>query len=350
MKTVKKFTEEEFLTYNQIVKKHEKEPAPSFVWAGITQQSIGTFFGPPKSGKTTFCECLAIHLAVGRKKFFDQKLEGKPRKVLFLGLEESWIMRVKRNRNQALDLTEDEKKLLGTNYCYQGIDFLRIISKPQDWNRLRKLIVASGADIVFIDSVTRLNHGSLDKGSDAEKIMLNLRDICLDLKITLVCIHHTPKIGNSPLSMDSMRGSVVFAQESDFIIGVRKAVGGTRYLKNIEFRYMECDDSKVFKFEFTQNSNIKFLGTGNEYEILEGMDGRIAADSRSKIVDIVSSACKRKSTKELVTAIKKELGIEERQIKSFLSDLVKHGKIKRPERGYYCSINCPEKGGNDEEE
>ncbi|MEW4922633.1 AAA family ATPase [Algibacter sp. 2305UL17-15] len=343
--------EKGYLTFEEIVKLYDKEPPITYLWSGIIEKSIGMFFAPPKSGKSTLCECLGMHLAVGRKEFMGFELDGKPRKIMFIGLEESWIMRVRRNKSQYQTLTEPEKLLYNSNYTYQPTEYLRLVSNDKDWARLKKTIKDSGAEIVFIDSITRLNHGSLEKSSDAEKIMLKLRNLCLDLKITLICIHHTPKIGNRPLTMDCMKGSVVFAQEADFIIGLRNTNNKVRYLKNIEFRYKEVDDSVIHQFKFTQNSTIDYQGTNTEYELLEATDGRRADNHRDVIIKKIKELeCKALSTSDLVTILKKELGIEERQIKSLLSDLVESKLINRPKRGFYSSVNCTKIDFGDEEE
>lgn len=349
--SVKDTKEKGYLTYEEIVKLYDKEPPITYLWSGIIENSIGIFFAPPKSGKSTLCECLGMHIAVGKEEFMGFNLDGKPRKVMFIGLEESWMMRVMRNKKQYETLTESEKLLFNTNYTYQPTKYLRLISNDKDWAILKKTIKDSGAQVVFIDSITRLNHGSLEKSSDAEKIMLKLRNIGQDLKITLICIHHTPKIGNRPLTMDCMKGSVVFAQEADFIIGLRNTNNKVRYLKNIEFRYKEVDDSVIHQFQFTQNSTIDYQGTNTEYELLEATDGRRADNHRDFIIKKIKELeCRAESTANLVKTLKKELGIEERQIKELLRDLVENNKISKPKRGFYASINCDEIMYSDEEE
>ncbi|MFD1616088.1 AAA family ATPase [Gelatiniphilus marinus] len=342
--------EKGYLTYEEIVKLYEKEPPITYLWSGIVENSMGIFFAPPKSGKSTLCECLGMHLAVGRKEFMGFNLDGNPRKVIFIGLEEHWKMRARRNISQYQTLNDAEQLLYNTNFTYQPKEYLRLISKDSDWARLKKTIKSSEAQVVFIDSITRLNHGSLEKSSDAEKIMLKLRNLSQDLNITLICIHHTPKIGNRSLTMDCMKGSVVFAQEADFIIGLRNTNNKVRYLKNIEFRYKEVDDSVIHQFQFTQNSTIDYQGTGTEWELLEGTDGRRADNHRNSIIKKIKELeCKPVSTADLVKILKKEIGLEERQIKEHLRDLVNGGKIKKPKHGFYISMDCSNKVENDEE-
>ena len=119
---------------------------------------------------------------------------------------------------------------------------------------MENLIEESEASTVVIDSITRLNHGRLEESKTAEEILQKLREMSYRQGITLICIHHTPKMNGRPLTMDSIKGSSVFAQESDFAIGVNKANNGQRYLKNVFFRYAPDDFETVTTMSI--NSNI----------------------------------------------------------------------------------------------
>lgn len=109
-------------TYLEMLEEVKKRPKRRFLWAGINDKSFGIVFGPSKSGKTIFCENLALKLAVGADSFFGSKLLGEPVKVLFVGLEEFWANRIERNQKQYSVLAEGEKKLFEVNYLYQHMD------------------------------------------------------------------------------------------------------------------------------------------------------------------------------------------------------------------------------------
>lgn len=348
---MKENKEKGFLTFKEVEDFHQKQPPEKFLWNGITEGSTGIVFGPSKSGKTTLCECLAMSLCVGKPSFLDFKLDTQPKKIIFLGLEEHWKMRAGRNRKQKEGLTETEKELYGENYLYQPYNYTKTVTTPKDWKQLEQTIKSSGADVAFIDSITRLNHGDLSKGNDAALIMQRLKEICHKLGITIICIHHTPKIGNNPLTMDAMKGSSTFAQEADFIIGVRKTYSGRRYLKNVEFRYCGFEEGVVYEFRLSERVTTDFVGKATEYELLEQSDGRRADNNREHIIKLLNNmACKKISTKDLVFKLKPDLGIQERQIKSLLSELVASKLIKRPKKGFYLSLDCSQKPETDEEE
>ncbi len=159
------------LTLKEILKEYETRPRPKFLWNGIKEGSFGLVFGPSKSGKTIFCENLAMCLAYGAKEFFGYELDGNPKKVIFIGLEEFWLSRAERNKMQYEVLSDDQKKLVDENFMCQAIGFKNKIYSEKDWEDLETLIRGSKAKVVFIDSITRMNPGKLENSADAEKVM-----------------------------------------------------------------------------------------------------------------------------------------------------------------------------------
>lgn len=331
--------EKSYLTFKEMMVEYKKRPKINYLWSGVKEKSFGLLFGPSKSGKTIFCENLAMSLAIGRNDYFGYSLPGKPKKVLFIGLEEYWEMRMDRNSKQFEALNQKERTLLELNYLYQKIDFNRHIHKKEDWKKLRTLIEESDSEIVFIDSITRMNHGSLEDSKTAEVIMQRLRNICYDLSITLFCVHHTPKMYDKPITMDSIKGSSVFAQESDFAIGVNRTNKGYRYIKNVFFRYASPDDLKVKEFEIQDNYWLSYLLEITESKVLERSDRRRNDNKRKVIVDYINNnSSMTHKTKDLVNYFEGKLSIKERQVKNYLSSLVAEQEIMNPSNGIYVSL------------
>ncbi|WNH13851.1 AAA family ATPase [Thalassobellus suaedae] len=338
------------LTFKEVLKELKTRPKPKFLWHGIKEKSFGLVFGPSKSGKTIFCENLAMKLAYGAKEFFGYELDGKPKKILFVGLEEFWENRAERNKIQYNTLNDVQKKLVDDNYMYQGLDFQSRILSDKDWTELKHLIKDSGAEVVFIDSITRMNPGKLEDSSDAEKVMQRLRNICYDLGVTLICIHHTPKMYDKPLVMDSIKGSSVFAQESDFALGINRTSKGVRYLKDIFFRYAPDDNEKVNEFSISSETWLECYGDADEGEILNRSDRRRVDDNRDKIIQYFdSNTCTAFETAQLVRHFTTSLTIKERQVKYYLSELVKEKKISNPKKGKYKSNKCSDDDEGKEE-
>ena len=51
------------------------------------EKSFGLVFGPSKSGKTIFCENLAMSIAMGKTDFFGYKLDGIPKKEYWIQMQ-----------------------------------------------------------------------------------------------------------------------------------------------------------------------------------------------------------------------------------------------------------------------
>ncbi len=340
------------LKLSEVFVRYKLKPKRNFIWGGIMEKSFGIFFGPSKSGKTVFCENLAMNLATGRSEYFGNRLKGLPIVVLFVGLEEFWENRAARNKQQYETFSEAERKLLDENYHYQSYDFKRHLTTIEHFKDLEELIRNSGAEVIFIDSLTRLNHGTMEDSKTAEVIMERLHEIQINTSTTIICVHHTPKMNDSSITMDKIKGSSVFAQESDFAYGINRTSLGVRYVKTVFLRYADDSEEKVKEFQFEPSTRLKFIGEDYEEEILNRSDRRRDDEKRELIIKTVDSYyCKTISTKDLVKLLKPILGIQERQIKGLISELVKEKKINSPKRGYYESINCTNKeGGSDEKE
>lgn len=328
------------INFSQAREMYKTMPPKKMLWSGVVENSFGLVFGPSKSGKTIFCENLAMSIAIGRKSYFDYPLEGVPKKVLFISLEESFGNRLGRNILQFEALNSEEQTLMDENYDIQELDFPQFIVTKENWDNLYELIGVSGAEVVFIDSITRMNHGKLEDGKIAQEIMSRLRIISQELKVTLFAIHHTPKLYGNPITMDSIKGSAVFAQESDFAIGVNRTDAKHRYIKNVFFRYENDDDEFVKEFAINQDAWLEQSDDVEEVEILRRTDRRRAVDKRDVVKDYFNSnpeVCY--SLNEAVEVLKPIVGLKERQIKTYLSDLSKANKIDGSDRGYYRSIN-----------
>lgn len=322
----------------------ENSPKEKFLFSGIKEKSFGLVFGPSKSGKTIFCENLAMKLAIGASEFFGKKLPGAPQKVLFVGLEEFWKSRAERNSKQFSALSDDEKELVKKNYLFQALDFPRHIVGNESWEKLEDLIEKSEAKTAIIDSITRLNHGRLEESKTAEEILGRLREICYRQSVTLICIHHTPKMNGNPITMDSIKGSAVFAQESDFAIGVNRANNGQRYLKNVFFRYAPDDFETVTTMSINENIWLEHGFDADENGIIKS-DGRENNAARDFIVNYFNSNPDlTQKAGDMINYFSENLDLKERQVKTHLSNLVEQGKIARPERGYYSAVK-PQKGG-----
>jgi len=322
-----------YLNFNEALNMLETTEPVEMLWNGVKENSFGLVFGPPKSGKTIFCENLAISFALGRKDFMGYPINTEPQKVMFIGLEEFWRNRFERNAKQFSTLSDDEKELFKNNFIVPDTEFPKTITTNENWELLRKTIKESGANTVFIDSITRMNHGKIEDSKTAEEICLKLRNLSQDLNISLFVIHHTPKLGDEDISMDKIKGSTVFSQESDFAIGINRTSGNKRYMKNIFFRYADDSDDSHHEFELDENLIVNYKQVSS---FINFKNDRRVSDNRELMANYFKeNPSQTLSTKECVDYFTSSLNIRERQVKSYLSELVELEAIVSPNRGLY---------------
>jgi RecA-family ATPase len=338
-----------YLNFSEVTDLYENAPKLNFIWGGIKEKSVGLIFGPSKSGKTTFCENLAMSLATGRKEFMGNQLEGVPKKVLFVGLEEYHLNRAERNLKQYNALDSDEKVLLNKNFMYQSPSFPRQIKSSNEWDQLESLITESDSEIVFVDSITRLNSGKLEESKDAEKLIQNLRNLSQDLGVTIICVHHTPKMYDKEITLDSIKGSSVFAQESDFAIAIGRTSKSRRYLKHVFYRYASDDFDEVTEIAFDEDSWFYSIQEIDESQIIAGVNKVKNSSIKSHVINYMSDSVKSYSSNEVIKHVMDETGLQKRQVQTYLSKLVDQNDIKNLKRGVYASIDYTVTKENEDE-
>ncbi|HUC81522.1 MAG TPA: BT4734/BF3469 family protein [Flavisolibacter sp.] len=326
-----------------LILRASKEPPVPFVWSGIKKGSFGFIFGPSKSGKTTLCENLAMSLAAGLTKCFGMDIIADSYKVLFLSFEEYWQQRTDRNTIQASILYEN----LGTdewldNYISIDEQVPRLINSEDEWLFIERLITDSKANVVFVDSLSRLYTGGIEDSGLAKQVSLRLRELTNKLKITLIVIHHTPKQTGKPITIDSLAGSRILAQEADFLIAVGKTPDGRRYYKEVAFRYKPENSDMVKLFEI--DSHLWLLPTAEmpETEVLKEKDGR-TDDTNSEmilefIVDKTNSPQGETYTSELMNEFVDSKIISKQTLYNCLSKLENQDKVSKKGKGIYKAL------------
>ena len=321
-------------TLENMIYKAQNAPKLKFLWAGIMVGSFGFVFGPSKSGKTIFCEHLAMSIAAGKEIFFDSPIECQM-KVLFVSMEEYWQPRTERNEKQFKFINAK----LGNNFQIVDENFPRQLSTKEDWELLKSHIIHSKAQVVFIDSLTRMYSGSIEDSNTAKEIGLKLRELTNELSITLIVIHHTPKQIGRPLTIDSLAGSRILAQEADFLIGISKSPDSTRYVKEVAYRYKASDDEKVTTFIINDYVCIEPTNKVSEASILKEKDGRADNTNTDMVLDLINekslSPQGYATTRELfITLVDSDI-MSKPTMYSQLKKLESKGKILNPSKGIY---------------
>lgn len=318
----------------ELIERGKLAPPIPYLWTGIKEGSFGFVFGPSKSGKTTFCENLALAIAKGEEVFFDKPLPCGAQKVFFISMEEYWQPRTERNARQM----EHIGNFSNANFISVNEDFPRIVDILKDKEWLKKIILESEAKVVFIDSLSRLYSGSIEESNLAKQVLLALRELSNDLKITLIVIHHTPKQMGRPLTIDSLAGSRMLAQDADFAIGVSRTHDGTRYLKEVAFRYAQENADTVTAFIINENSWLIPTVEVPEATLLKEADGRNDDSNSSLILDFIEAKTEAQElvkTNDLMVEFVNSKVMSKPTMYSCLSKLEGQGKITKPQKGLY---------------
>lgn len=347
-KNIKKYTS----SLKDMMVKVNSEPLPFMYYSGIKENSVGFVFGPPKSGKTIYCENLAMSIASGSNMYLDQPLNAKNKKVLILSFEEFYSGRTIRNKIQLQrfginsDNLDDETEVpdwIKDNYIVISENMPRYISTVEDWDLLRNVIDEIQPGVVIIDSLTRLYAGSIEDSKTAKELMQKLRELANSTKTTIIVIHHAHKLTNQPLSISTMAGSRVIGQEADFMIGINKTLDGTRYIKEVAFRYLQENSETVKTFNIDESLWISITGNEEEAKLLAAFDGRKDDINKDLIYNYIASktsgnestVCSKTLENKFVATGK----ISRQTLFNNINKLVAEKKISKVSKGNY-SIAC----------
>jgi archaellum biogenesis ATPase FlaH len=270
------------VSLRQMMERVANEPKLKFIIPGIKEGSVGIVFGPSKSGKTMFCENLAMAIASGQASFFGMPINITNRKVLIISFEEYYTNRTERNALQVSKLTPTCGEDWIDNYMVVDEDMPTYISTEVHWQKVADVIAESGASVVILDSVTRMSE-NIEESANAQVFTRKLRALSQKTGTTLIAIHHTTKMYGQAISIDNIAGSRVIAQELDFMIGINRTMDGKCYLKNVAFRYAPCDSDLVTTFTIDDTCWLNVTGRKNETKVLAANDGR-RDDTKSRLI------------------------------------------------------------------
>lgn len=321
----------------------QRQPSSKMVYSGIKQNSVGFVFGPSKVGKTVFCENLGMLIAAGANEYLGEKIGLSGGKVLFVSLEEFYKGKTERNYKQAVRLRNEFGKNWTESYHTASKDFPRYITTDEEWELLQKLIDNFKPDVVFIDSLTRLYAGSIEESHLAKEVMKRLREISNSTNTTIIVIHHTHKIQNQPLTINSLAGSRVLAQDADFLIGINKTYDNRRYIKEVAFRYKQENDETVKLFSIDEDLWLNYMGEDEEINLLAGYDGRRTDAIRKSIFEFIVDKTAKYEGGVPIQEIKSRFVNTKLMTPVALNDnlnkLIGENKIERLSRGIYKTLS-----------
>lgn len=266
----------------------KNEPKLKMIYSGIKDKSVGVIFGPSKSGKTMYCENLAMSIAAGVDNYLGLPICIENRKVVFVSFEEHYINRTERNEKQIARLVAQYGDDWLDNYNVGNEHIPRYITSKDQWAELADYINAVQPGIVFLDSLTHMYQGAIEDSKVAVELMRNLRGLAETTDTTIAAIHHTHKMYGQRLTVDTIAGSRVLAQETDFMIGLSRTPDGQKYIKDVAFRYAPSIDDSVRTYNIGADCWLNITGQSDEGKLLSTQDGRKDDGNRNLILDFLT--------------------------------------------------------------
>ena len=324
----------------------QKEPKPNLIWKGIPEGSTGLITGVAKTGKTTFAENLAISIAIGKKSFFNGTLSGVPKKVLFVNLEESYRLRGWRNAKQISKLTTKEVELFTENYLTIPKDFPQFLNTEDDWDYLQNYIVKSEAEVVFIDSLTHMCIGEIERSSVAQQFVQKFKSNISSLGKTVIVIHHNIKGNERPIDQDSIAGSRVILQTFEYAYGFANIPTGGNYACMLNNKHVPKDDTTAVLYKVNEDGWVEYLESKNKFNLYNKplkSDGRVDSTNPDLIYKYIQSQGSQGSLVVTTDKLMSEFVQNNTRVMSkdtlfkSLNKLEINGKIKKQGKGKYIN-------------
>lgn len=184
-------------------------PDPEYLVDGLIQRrSVGTVYGPPGAGKTTFDAALAVCIATGRP-FFGHPIN-HPGAVLYVGAEDPAGFKVRlRAAKQAAGL--DVTQRIGVYTFPEAID----LCDPVQVSRFEAFLSRHQADrpweIIIGDTFAALTPGAAENSSeDVTTAMVHALRWRNTFGATVLFNHHTNAAGTRERGHSAMRGAADF--------------------------------------------------------------------------------------------------------------------------------------------
>ncbi len=208
------------------------EPLPPIEWLVeglLAPGDVSQWFGKPGSGKTFALMWLSVCIANGRD-WLGFKTRKSP--VLIVD-EESGTRRMRQRIGDMLRATFSPRDLpLG----YIVGSHMKLCS-PEDMARLAARIDETGAQLVLIDSLSKVSSGDENTKQAAQVDQDALQRLAREKQVHVAVIHHSGKSG-------VQRGSSVYDASPDIIMHVLSE-RGSRYM---EFRTEKIRDAEPLSF------------------------------------------------------------------------------------------------------
>jgi 5S rRNA maturation endonuclease (ribonuclease M5)/archaellum biogenesis ATPase FlaH len=177
-----------------------REPEGFLYGTIFPRRTLGMIYGRQGSGKSWFAFYLGIQIALGRSV---HRLSTRPGRVLFLSQEMTDSELKYRIR---LLFDDEQAQVIGSRFACRWFDVFEFFGKSYKDNRSVNDFVAmcrevNSPDIVIVDSLARVHHGSENDNQQMGVVMDNLEFAARLANVCIIIIHHEGK----PVDKDAPR-------------------------------------------------------------------------------------------------------------------------------------------------
>lgn len=193
----------------------------------ILKNGLTVLGGPPKTGKTTLMMQL-LYCITTHQNFLGQRIihnEDNPIKALYLTNEESESILFSRLQQVFGDDEGIEKVELAAGVKYRYMNGLLDIIEAE---------AEEGYNLFILDNYRSFGVDSgIEKDFSGEKLAERLnwmKEMCEELKITIILLHHTRKRGNNKIvnQSDELAGGGAISSVADSIIMLSRATNSEK--------------------------------------------------------------------------------------------------------------------------
>ncbi len=267
----------------------------------IKEGQLGIIFGKSGEGKSIFSMEIANFIAKGSSDWQDFQVETEPQNVAYIDFElsaSSLSSRYKKGK-----FHENLKIVNVSNYEFNslvgyGNKIEARIKRSLDY--IEVIAEKTNSKILFVDNLSNIAD-SVEQASDADRFISDLYGRLKAKGLTVIFLGHTPKVScNSPLTMNSLKGSSSLAKTFEVMIGFQRSSydKNLSYIKQIKTRDVDFvhDETNIAKFIFNSNGSygweLTYSGTDEETKLIDARQtntGRPVKHDHDKKIRILYS-------------------------------------------------------------
>jgi archaellum biogenesis ATPase FlaH len=180
----------------------------------------GIIYGPPSSGKSTFCLRMSIAIATGERQFLEWAVNGK-RKVLFMSFEMGHIEL--KDFFQTMKITPEQSLLLQQNFFLFPVGHTWSLNLLENKTKLIQWIEDKDIDVVIFDSLGTTIPGKINDDETVNNLNTFLnKELCRDRGVSYFFVHHPrkPQGGefHEPQNIFDMFGSIYIGTNAQTVM------------------------------------------------------------------------------------------------------------------------------------